>query len=850
MPKTKRFIKQPSKFYRSLVATVLLANGIFQFVTPVLAEGTAAGQPISNTATATYEDPNAPGTTINATSNTVTVTVAEVAGITVVATGVPTDSTPGDAIKVGDTLTYTYTVTNVGNDPTKFRIPNLATTTGPAAVSGNLQYFNGTNWVDITGAELITGSIPVNGTVQVRVNVVVQPGANANDIITVQLGDTPGNAQNVARVNNGGDVYTVDNPDGSAGETAGVPANGTREASAKQQSTVGAVAKNLALATLLKTQTNYVPGVANTLSDDQLTYGLSLRVEGNDVTGQGITPQPLAGYTGISVDGDSTTPRILVSDVIPTGTVLKAAPTAPSGWTAVYSTDNTSKPNAVTWTTTAPTTTAQFEAIKRVGFVKTTSQASDYIPVNTTLTGFSITVGLPSTGTPPTTLSINNIAQLVAQTPGIGGLPVYDESGDQNPSNYNGPLGNMTPGTTDANNDGVPDASVADNTFNGVADPATQGVDASNDNTGSGPGGEVNVLVINAAAATSVLNGPLNAPGATGPDGTTATDFTNKSSFIPAGTSPGSKIDPQAVGFSNTVQNNGTSPGSVTLVPTVPANKLDLPEGTKVTITYGGNSAVYIYSQSGAGSFTITGSPISITNVAAGASIGYGVEVDLPANTKLSTDTLTDYSGDTEWGYPVPITATIGTVSNTTIDRVFTGYLQLIKVSRILQGSGEAVVGTQGDFESTPAYVNFGPNGVLGGGDDVTIDPNSTVADVPRTPTPGNIIEYQIRYKNISNVQAGVGNVILNADKVVITEDGTAGNNNWAKDNDLNGIIDTSNVTNPQAVDSNSGTITFFPSVNQSGTTAATDVTKYVDAVNGLVIPQEQGTFTFQRKVN
>jgi hypothetical protein len=92
--------------------------------------------------------------------------------------------------------------------------------------------------------------------------------------------------------------------------------------------------------------------------------------------------------------------------------------------------------------------------------------------------------------------------------------------------------------------------------------------------------------------------------------------------------------------------------------------------------------------------------------------------------------------------------------------------------------------------------------------------------------------------------------VTLKAGNIVITEDGTLGTNNWALDNDGDTIIDTSNVTNPQASDSNSGTIQFFPSVNQSGTTAATDVTKYVNTVNQIINPQGSGRFTFQRKVN
>ena len=196
--------KKPYRLYHSLVTTALLANGIFQLVAPVLAEGTTAGQSISNTATATYEDPNSPGTTINTTSNTVVVTVAEVAGITVSASGVEDQN--GGTVGVGDLLIYTYTLTNVGNDPTQFRIPNLATTTGPGTVSGtlpggtpnNLQYSTdgGTTWQNITSTEVFTLSVSPGGTVLVRVPVTVQAGAQTNDVITVTVGNTPGNAQN------------------------------------------------------------------------------------------------------------------------------------------------------------------------------------------------------------------------------------------------------------------------------------------------------------------------------------------------------------------------------------------------------------------------------------------------------------------------------------------------------------------------------------------------------------------------------------------------------------------------------------------------------------------------------
>lgn len=839
-----------SQLFRSLIATAFIANGFFPFVAPALAEGTKAGQTISNTATATYQDPNDPGTTLNTTSNPVVVTVAEVAGITISNVGV-VDSTPADVIKVGDTLTYTFAIKNVGNDPTRFRIPNLATTTGPV-VAGNLSYsINGTNYTQIPGTELITSSIPVGGTVLVQVPVTVQAGANANDTINVKIGDTLNNAQNVARINNGGDVYTVDNPDAPTiiDEIPGVPINGTREASNTQTSTVGnntpVLTNNLALATLLKTAVYNNNNTTNSITDDTITYNLSLRVEGTDVTGLGITPQPLTGYTGISVDGVTNRNYILVSDVIPAGTVLSAAPTnVPTGWTAVYSTAVATnvKPTDAAWTTTAP---AALGTVTRVGFVKETPASADNIAAGATITGFAIPLAI--TGT-PTTLTISNIAQLVGQTPGAGELPVYDESGDQNPSNYSGPVGNMTPGAASTNGI-LPTnaAAVLANIIDGVANPTTQGIDTNNNNTGTGPGGEDNQLIISVVTTptTGVLNGPVGTPGATGPDGTTNTDFTNKSSLIPAGTNPGSTIDPAPVTFSNTVQNDTAAAATVTLAPTVPANKFDLPTGTRVTITRNSDSAVYQYSQTAAIPFTlISGNPISIPNVATGAAgtVNYGVEVDLPVGTKLSTDTLPDYTGDTEWGYPVPITATIGNATNITIDRVYTGFLQLLKFSRILQGTGPAVIGTQGNFNSTPAYTNPATG--------LVIDPDPTVADEARTPSPGNIIQYDIRYKNISTAQGtGTNNVILQAQNVVITEDGTLstvpgdGKNNWAKDNDSDGIIDTSNMAS-----ATTGVPTLSIVTVPAGDVV--DVTKYTGTRSGLVAPQESGTFNFQRKLN
>ncbi|MDZ8136488.1 MAG: hypothetical protein RM049_14450 [Nostoc sp. DedQUE04] len=835
-------VNKQRKLYQFLVATALLTGSLFQFLAPVLADGTTAGTSISNTATATYEDPNSPGTTINATSNTVVVTVAEVAGITVTGSGV-TDNNGGN-VAVGDLLIYTYTLTNVGNDPTKFHIPNQATTTGPGTVSGtlpnggtvnSLQYSTdgGQTWINVPQGGVDTPSVPVNGTVLVRVPVTVQAGAQTNDVITVTLGNTPGDAQNQLRSPDGGDVFTVDNPDGSTGEVSGTPVNGTREASATEQIKVGLTVKTYALASILKIRSGYNNAGTTAITDDKLTYDLSLRVESNDPTGQGITPSALTG-TSININGATGT-YILVSDAIPAGTDLAVAPTAPPGWQTVYTTNPvTTNANTASWTTTAP---ASLASVTRVGFINNPATITSIAP-GTTVNGFSIQLAVESTASSP--LTVANIAQLFGQTPSSN-LPVYDESGDQNPSNYNGSPGSMTPPLgTDSNGDGIPDTlppgNVDDGYINTPASPET-GTDAGNNNTGTGTGGEANVFTVQAPVASALLNGPQNAPDATGPSGLTNDDFTNKSSLVPAGTAPGSTLDPQSVGFTNTVKNSGTDSGVLKIEPTPPAIPGDLPNNTKVTITYGSQSAVYTYNN---GAFALTtGTAITIPNVAPGASINYGVEVDLPPGTQLSTDISK--------GFPVPITASIDNYttdtngdgikdtgndntfdsSNITIDRVYTGFLKLLKMSRVLQGTGPVVQGNDGTF---------------------SID--------PKKPAPGNIIEYQIQYTNISDPQSGTGNVILNANKVVITEDGTKSPNNWALDNDASGQIDTSNIVG-SAKDSGSATIQFFSGnpatssgIDQTGTTANTDVAKYIDTVTGTIAPGIQRTFTFQRKVN
>ena len=328
---------------------------------PAEATGTAAGTAISNTATATYSDPNNLGQTLNATSNTVSVTVAEVAGITV-GGGVPVDTTPGHAgnILPGDILNYDFTVTNIGNAADPFALPGTATVTGPGT-AGALQYSTdgGAHFTTVPAGGVTTAAIAANAAIIVRVPITVGAAAATGDVIKVQLGDAGLN-------DNASDTQNIADASPSAADvhTTSVTAqNGLREASYYGSGTVGSQPQ--ALATLLLTRTGFTQGAIPAM--DTLTYALGLNVAGTVPTGAGashaLAAADLVG-TSITLNGATST-QVLLSDGIPVGTNLSGTPTAPTGWTVVYSiTPTSTDANAAAWTTTAP---ASLATVTRIG---------------------------------------------------------------------------------------------------------------------------------------------------------------------------------------------------------------------------------------------------------------------------------------------------------------------------------------------------------------------------------------------------------------------------------------------------------------------------------------------------
>ncbi|HTL90284.1 MAG TPA: hypothetical protein VL134_12865, partial [Leptolyngbya sp.] len=364
-----------------LLAATLVISGSLSGIQSAIAQSTTAGTTISNTATATYSDGT---TTYNATSNTVTVKVAEVPGINITVNA-PTNAMPN----AGDTLTVDFVISNVGNDPTQFFIPGTATLVDGTnfSINGQLQIVavdgtvlptpkdvptNGDTTGNLLG--IPPGSIAVApggaskvGTVTVRVPIKVSPSAPANANTTVALGETATpNAQNVDRGNNIStkDVYTVDNPDTVAGETPGVLTQ-VNEAMATS-STITVNARLQAFAAVLKAVSSYNNnGTANVLTDDTLTYGLALRVDNPTPPPTGLAASDL-NPTAIKIS-NAPENQVLISDAIPQGTVLSSAtPIVPTGWEVVYTTDATTiTANNSNWQRIRPGGT-----ITRVGFIR------------------------------------------------------------------------------------------------------------------------------------------------------------------------------------------------------------------------------------------------------------------------------------------------------------------------------------------------------------------------------------------------------------------------------------------------------------------------------------------------
>ncbi len=262
----------------------------------------------------------------------------------------------------------------------------------------------------------------------------------------------------------------------------------------------------------------------------------------------------------------------------------------------------------------------------------------------------------------------------------------------------------------------------------------------------------------------AVLIGPSGAPAAVGPTDNND-DYTNKSvntgiaSVAPGGVTTASG---QLV-YVNTVQNTGNTSDTFTIdAPTVPAG---------FTVEVSTNGGASYTTVSGGGSVNLT--------IAHGASANINVRITEPAGNTVLT------------GYSAVIRATSGATpaaSNSTIDRLYTGFVRLDKAYSVSNGTG------------------------VGGATDAV---------------PGAVITYNITYTNVSTSNGDANCVKLTASNLVITEDGLIAPNNW-------GTYTT-----------NSGS----PSDSGSGTVVTVSATRYTDTIASLA-PGASGVFTFMRAIN
>jgi uncharacterized repeat protein (TIGR01451 family) len=267
--------RSAAKRYRSLTTISLLLSGSLLPLSPALADQLSPppGTLIENQATASFTDA-ADGSTGTILSDKVSVTVAEVAGISAAPSGIV------NSVYRTNIVFFDFKVKNEGNDPTQLFVPaapSLATigpsgspVALPAGSIGQLQVIGYNNDASATVTPITTGnlvntstgsgtsalgvpnggSIAAGGYIIVRVPITVPATAIAGttpDIISVTLGNTAGQPATTSTPfiagNNSGvggnDLYTKDNTGTQNGDsTATAPINGEREASAIQTATV------------------------------------------------------------------------------------------------------------------------------------------------------------------------------------------------------------------------------------------------------------------------------------------------------------------------------------------------------------------------------------------------------------------------------------------------------------------------------------------------------------------------------------------------------------------------------------------------------------------------------------
>lgn len=667
----------------SVLRLLLAALVALAFVGRTAAQ-TPGGTTISNQASATYSDGTNSYSTV---SNTVTVTVSNVSGITITP-----DAGANPSVVAGQTgVLYDFTVSNTGNfaDQVRFLASGASVrVAGPGTITRAVIDLT-SNGIDVgdtdiftNGADVLSANIAQNGSIRVLVEVSINAGATAGQTVQVLLGDA----------STGGPSFDNQAANTSANEVrtvSGSSVNGLREA----RGDISATVANDALLQLSLT----APAGPVALGSD-ITYGWQVCNNG------------ARDASGVTLNAST---QVYIIAPVPVSTFLKSGQSFPAGTLYTISPIITA-PLAAVWTPVAPVPLA---LTTRVAFpVGATLNAGVCAPsinmVVTTLTGIDASIPIDEIGDTFGRNSVN--------------ATITDQSGDATSNNGDGNA-NFTEGYVAGAGHGV----IQQTTLMQVG---------------------------------SVLIGPSGAAGAVGPTDNND-DYTNKSVNTGiAGVAPGGVTT--ALGqlvYVNTVQNTGNTSDTFTIdAPTVPAGftvEVSTDGGTNYTTVSGGGS-------------------VSLA-IGYGASANIHVRITEPAGRTVLT------------GFDTVIRAT-STVTpganNRTIDRLYTGFVRLVKSYTVSNGTG------------------------VGGATDAV---------------PGAVITYSITYENISTSNGDANCVKLTAQNLVITEDGLAAPNNW-------GTYTTHTGT---AGDSGSGVV------------VVVSPTVYTDTIASLA-PGASAIFTFQRSIN
>lgn len=321
-------------FARLLILPLMLGLSL----SVVYAQQTPAGSVISNQASATYGDGS--GNSYSTVSNVVTVTVANVSGITITP-----DGTSNPTVVPSQTnVPFVFTVTNTGNfsDQVRFLASggSVQITSGAATVTsayvdmnGNGAFNAGTD-IDINDGtpDLVTFAQDQSRTVVVNVN--VDAGAIAGSVINVRLGDA-----------DNGSPFDNEPVDATTAHEVRTESNSSVNGRREARGDINvSVVNDVQLVTTLS-----APAGPIALGGD-INYSVQ-------VTNLGARPA-----TGITLTGGAGS-NVYIIVPIPLNTVLKAGQSFPAG--TLFTTNAlTTAPTAATYTSAQP----PLANIRRIAF--------------------------------------------------------------------------------------------------------------------------------------------------------------------------------------------------------------------------------------------------------------------------------------------------------------------------------------------------------------------------------------------------------------------------------------------------------------------------------------------------